>query len=312
MRADERVVVLGEDVVEGGPFALTRGLHDAFGSERVRNTPISEAAVMGMGVGMALAGGRPVIDLMFNDFVTLAADQLFNHAAKIHYMSGGRYSVPLTVWTLTGAGTRWGAQHSQNLAGWFSQVPGLKVLSPCTAQMAGAAVRAAIDDPDPVVLLVDRSLLYSRTTLPHDDGSPWQARVVLPGTDVTVVASGRLVHLALEVSRAVDASVEVIDAQRLAPIAIEPILDSVNKTHRVLILHDEPATGGYASSVAAEIAERAHGSLRTPVRRLTSPPTPIPSAPNLEDAYMVGVEAITRAISDLTADGPADDCVTPS
>jgi pyruvate/2-oxoglutarate/acetoin dehydrogenase E1 component len=296
MEADESVVVLGEDVASGGPFALTRALHERYGDRRVRNTPISEASFMGVGVGMALGGARPFVDVMFNDFVTAASDQLFNHAAKIHFMSGGRYSVPLTVWTIAGAGTRWGAQHSQRLDGWFAQVPGLKVLVPSSPAMMHSSVAAALADPDPVVVLADRELLYKRGTLPGDDGSPWQPRVVREGSDVTLLASGRLVWLALEVAAEMSSSVEVIDLQLAAPLRIEPIRSSLAKTARLVIVHDEVACGALGAMLESAVYESCFWDLEAPVVRVTSPATPVPAAASLEDAYMLDAEDIRDGI----------------
>jgi pyruvate dehydrogenase E1 component beta subunit len=296
---DDRVMVLGEDVATGGPFGLTKGLSQRFGTERIRNTPISEGAVMGVAVGLALGGRRPFVDLMFNDFVTLASDQLFNHAAKLHYTSGGRRPVPLTVWTIGGAGTRWGAQHSQRLDGWLTQVPGLKVLAPSSPVAAAGAVRVALDDPDPVVVLADRTLLYSRSCLPRDGASPWRSRIVQAGTDLTLAASGRLVHLALDAAATTGASVEIIDVQRLAPLDCDLVVESVSRTGRLLVLHDEAWCGATAATLVAAVSERAFWALDAPPRRLTSPATPIPAAAVLEDAYMVGGDAILAAINEM-------------
>ena len=304
LEGDDAVMVLGEDVAAGGPFGLTKGLVDVAGSGRVRNTPISEGAVAGVGVGLALGGKRPFIDLMFNDFITAASDQLFNHAAKIHYMSGGRFSVPLTVWTIGGAGTRWGGQHSQRLDGWLAQVPGLKVLTPSTPAMAAKSIRAALADPDPVVVLADRGLLFKRTELPGDDGSPWWPRVVRAGDDVTVVASGALLHRVLAVAEATDASVEVVDLQRIAPLAIEPIIESVRKTRKLLVVHEEHAQGGLSLALAARVHEACHPGMQAPARRLTPPSTPIPAAASLEDAYLISDSEIQAAIDELVAGRP--------
>ncbi len=299
LRDDERVRVLGEDVTAGGPFGLTKTLVKEFGATRICNTPISEGAIMGAAIGLALGGERPFVDLMFCDFLTAASDQLFNHAAKINFMSGGRHSVPLTVWTIAGAGTRWGAQHSQRLDGWLTQVPGLKVLAPASAAAAANAITAALEDPDPVVVIADRALLYRKDELPGDDESPWNTRTVRPGRDMTVVATGRLVHLALEAGQQSDTDVEVLDLQRLAPLDISRIIESVERTSKLLILHDEAATGGFAASLSAAVHENAFGALDAPIRRLTSPPTPVPAAPNLEDAYLLDVEDIATAIREL-------------
>jgi pyruvate/2-oxoglutarate/acetoin dehydrogenase E1 component len=299
MEQSSDVYVLGEDVVDGGPFALTRGLAKRHGTDRVLNTPISEGAFMGAGIGLALAGARPFVDIMFNDFITAASDQLFNNAAKIHVRSGGRRSLPLTTWTLAGAGTRWAAHHSQHLDGWFAQVPGLKVLSPASPAMMFASVSAALADPDPVVLLVDRALLYTTEPLAHDDASPWRPRIVRAGEDVTLVASGRLVHLALAATQDMDASVEVIDLQRLAPLDVQPVLESVRKTKRLVIAHDEVSNGAFAAMLQAAIYPEAFWILDEPIAVVSSSPTPVPAAPNLEDAFMVGRDEIARAIEGL-------------
>lgn len=299
LESDPRVVVLGEDVAAGGPFGLTKELAGAAGSDRVRNTPISEAAVMGAAVGIALGGGRPFVDLMFVDFVTAASDQLFNHAAKIHFMSGGRANVPLTVWTIAGGGTRWGAQHSQRLDGLLTQIPGLKVLAPASPAAAAGAVEAALADPDPVIIVADRSLLYSRTGLPGDGGSPWTSRVVRHGTDLTVAANGRLVHIALEATATIGASVEIVDMQRVAPLDLEPVLDSVTRTAKLLVLHDEVASGAVATAISAGVAEQAFWLLDAPVRRLTSPSTPVPAAATLEDEYIIGADTVALAMKEL-------------
>lgn len=300
MAADERVVVLGEDVAEGGPFGLTQGLATSFAG-RVRNTPISEGAVMGVAVGMALGGLRPVVDLMFDDFVTLASDQLFGHAAKLRFMSGGTVTVPLAVWTVGGAGTRWGAQHSQRLDGWFTQVPGLKVLAPASPASAAAALAAAIDDPDPVVVIADRSLLYRRDELPGDAGSPWTPRVVRAGSAVSVAATGRLVHLALAAAAEAGVDAEVLDLRRLAPLDARVVVASTARTGRLLVLHDEPASGAFAASLVARVQEEAFSSLVAPIRRLVSPATPVPAAPVLEDAYVIDVPRVVAALRELVA-----------
>ena len=296
MASDPTALVLGEDVAAGGPFGLTKGLVDSHGTARVRNTPISEGAVMGVAVGLALGGARPLVDLMFCDFVTAASDQLFNHAAKIHFMSGGRHSVPLTVWTIGGAGTRWGAQHSQRLDAWFAGVAGLKVLAPASPAMAAASVSAAIADPDPVVVLTDRALLYSRRELSGDGGSPWRSRVVRTGTELTVATTGRLVHVAVDAADAIGASVDVVDLHRLAPLDVRPVVDSVVRTSRLLVLHDEAGSGSLAATVAAAVQDEAFWQLDAPITRLTSPATPVPAAATLEDAYVLDVDAVSTAM----------------
>lgn len=296
MATEPSVVVLGEDVRAGGPFSLTTGLSDRFGNDRVRDTPICELAFTGAAIGMALGGARPFVDLMFNDFVTTAADQLFNNAAKLHFMSGGRFPVPLTVWTIAGAGTRWGAHHSQHLEGWFTQVPGLKVLAPSSPAMAAASVREALADPDPVVLVADRTLLYSRQPLPGDDESPWNSRIVRRGHELTLAATGRMTHLALKAAADSQVSIEVVDLQRLAPLDVRKIVESVRTTSRLVIVHDEAACGGLIASLERAVYEQAYWLLDGPIIAVSSPSTPVPAAATLEDAYMIGETDLLGAI----------------
>ncbi|MGE4425525.1 MAG: alpha-ketoacid dehydrogenase subunit beta [Solirubrobacteraceae bacterium] len=305
MAEEESVVVIGEDVRAGGPFSLTKGLADRYGDARVRDTPICELAFTGAAIGMALGGARPFVDLMFNDFITVASDQLFNNAAKLHFMSGGRYSVPLAVWTIAGAGTRWGAHHSQHLEGWLTQVPGLKVLAPSSPAMAHASVRAALLDPDPVVVVADRALLYSREPLTGDEGSPWHPRVVREGSDVTVVTTGRLTHLALQVAEAAEPSMEIIDMQRLAPLDIGAVIESLQTTSRLVVAHDEASCGGLAASLVKAIYQEAFWMLDGPVVTLTSPATPVPAAATLEDAYMLTADDLRRAVDAAAGLGAA-------
>ena len=303
MSSDERIAILGEDVGEGGPFGLTKDLASRFGDERIRNTPISEGGVMGVAIGMALGGMHPVVDLMFNDFITLASDQLFNHAAKLHFMSGGRLRVPLTVWTVGGAGTRWGAQHSQRLEGWLIQVPGLKVLAPSTAETMAASMSAALQTDDPVIVFADRSLLYQRgNSISGSSTSPWRSRIVKEGNDVTLATCGRLLPMAYDLAtRNASPSIEVIDLQVLAPMDVDTILRSVERTGRLLIVHEGGTNGSVADVIAARVADAGFWSLDAPIRRVVPPATPVPAAPNLEDSYMIGEEQILSAIQELMA-----------
>jgi pyruvate dehydrogenase E1 component beta subunit len=281
MGSEPDVVVLGEDVGLGGPFGLTKNLLAKFGAERVRNTPISEGAVMGVAIGLALGGKRPFVDLMFDDFLTLASDQLFNHGAKIHYMSGGRYSVPLTIWTVGGAGTRWGAHHSQRLDGWLAQIPGLNVLAPSSPKAAANAISEGLATLDPTVILVDRTLLYRRDALPGDEDSPFHPRVVRRGNALTVVATGRLVHLALEASLNTGIDAEVIDIQLLAPLELEA------------------GSGAMASMIASAIYDKAFWYLDAPIVRLVSPAKPVPAAPALEDHFLISLDRLCVAMQGL-------------
>ena len=232
MRADPRVLVLGEDVAEGGPWGATSGLADEFGVERVRNTPISEAAICGVAIGAAQSGLRPVVEIMFVDFVTLALDQLVNQAAKAHFMSGGQLQVPLVLRTQGGAGQRGGAQHSQSLEAWLTHVPGLKVTMPSTAADAAGLLRSAIADPNPVVFVENKTLYFRKEEVP-DGLEPvplGRASVVRPGRDVTVVALSRLVGESLAAAEELASEgieVEVIDPRTLVPLDLEAIVESV-------------------------------------------------------------------------------------
>jgi pyruvate/2-oxoglutarate/acetoin dehydrogenase E1 component len=298
MAADDTVVVIGEDVASGGPFGLTKQLAERHGAERVRNTPISEGAVMGVAVGLALAGGRPVVDLMFNDFVTAASDQLFNHAAKLHFMGGGRAAVPITVWTTGGAGTRWAAQHSQRLDGWFAAVPGLKLLAPASPAATYAAVSAAVADPDPVIVFADRSRLLTRDPLPGDEGEidPWRSRTVRRGGRLTLATTGRLVHLACVIADEEQLDVEVVDLQRLAPLDVEGVLTSLDRTGRLLLVHDEAAPGAMTAMLATAVVEQGFWLLDAPIARLIAPATPVPAGAELEDAHVIDADDLKHAI----------------
>src|SRR5262245_28582928 len=224
MQADERVLVLGEDVAEGGPWGATAGLADEFGPERVRNTPISEAAIAGIAIGAAQSGLRPVVEIMFVDFLTLALDQLVNQAAKAHFMSGGQLTVPMVLRTQGGAGQRGGAQHSQSLEAWLTHIPGLKVAMPATAADAAGLLRAAIADPNPVVFVENKTLYFRKENAEPGDVALGRAKVVRPGRDVTVVALSRLVHESLAAAEEFAADgieVEVIDPRTLVPLDLD-------------------------------------------------------------------------------------------
>jgi pyruvate dehydrogenase E1 component beta subunit len=299
MQEDASIVVLGEDVADGGPFGLTKGLIRSAGEARVRNTPISENAVVGVGVGLALGGARPVVDLMFNDFLTLCSDQLFNHAAKIGYMSGGRYGVPLTIWTVAGGGLGWGAQHSQRLDGWIMQVPGMRLLVPSTPSAVGSSLRAALSCADPVVVMADRSLLYSTAELQFDRLDPWKPRFVARGSSITIATTGRLVHLALAVAGADEIDADIIDLQCLAPFDVEIAAESAARTGRVLVIHDEAEGLGAAEYISSQIYREAFGRLKAPIRVLTSPPTPVPAGLLRESEYRITEGQIVDAARSL-------------
>jgi pyruvate/2-oxoglutarate/acetoin dehydrogenase E1 component len=301
MRADPRVLVLGEDVAEGGPWGGTSGLAEEFGVERVRNTPISEAAICGLAVGAAQSGLRPVVEIMFIDFVTLALDQLVNPAAKAHFMSGGQLTVPLVLRTQGGAGQRGGAQHSQSLEAWLTHVPGLKVAMPSCAADAGALLASAIADPNPVVLVENKTLYFrrERVTEPRETVPLGRARVARAGRDVTVVALSRLVPEALEAARLLQdegIDVEVVDPRTLVPLDLETIAGSVRRTHRLVVAHEAVQHGGFGAEIAAQVQDELLDELDAPIARVGAPFAPIPFSPPLEDAYLPGAADVAAAV----------------
>jgi acetoin:2,6-dichlorophenolindophenol oxidoreductase subunit beta len=300
MRADERVIVLGEDVAEGGPYTATAGLAEEFGPARVRDTPISEGAVCGVAIGAAQAGLRPVVEIMFIDFITLALDQLVNQAAKTHFMSGGQLSVPIVLRTQGGAGQRNGAQHSQSLVAWLAHVPGLKVAMPGCAADAGGLLTSAIADPGPVVFVEDKALYFRR----EPAGEPGErvplgvARTVRPGRDVTIVATSRMVGEALRAAEWLaenGVEAEVIDPRTLVPLDLEPLAESVRRTGRAVIAHEAVTTGGFGAEIVARLQDTAFDRLEAPIQRVGAPFTPVPVSPPLEDAYRPGAEQVHAA-----------------
>jgi acetoin:2,6-dichlorophenolindophenol oxidoreductase subunit beta len=304
MRADPRVFVLGEDVAEGGPWGATAGLVEEFGADRVRNTPISESAICGVSIGAAQSGLRPVVEIMFVDFVTLALDQLVNQAAKAHFMSGGQLSVPLVLRTQGGAGQRGGAQHSQSLEAWLTHVPGLKVAMPSTVADVAGLLASAIADPNPVVLVENKALYFRSEELP-DEPEPvllGRAKVVRAGRDVTVVALSRLVHESLAAAEELAADgieVEVIDPRTLVPLDLDTILDSVGRTHRLVVAHEAVRNGGFGAELAAQVQAAAFDELDAPIERVGAPFAPIPFSPPLEDAYLPGRAEVAAAVRSL-------------
>ena len=300
MRGDERVIVLGEDVAEGGPYLVTAGLADEFGRARVRNTPISEGAVCGVAVGAAQAGLRPVVEIMFIDFITLALDQLVNQAAKAHFMSGGQLSVPLVLRTQGGAGQRNGAQHSQSLEAWLTHVPGLKVVMPSGAADAGGLLESAIADPNPVVFVENKTLYFRREPVPAaPEPIPLgRAHTLRAGRDVTIVATSRLVPDALEAADRLaseGAEAEVIDPRTLVPLDLDTLANSLTRTGRAVVAHEAVAAGGFGAELAAQLQAAAFDYLEAPIQRVGAPYTPVPVSPPLEDAYRPGAEEIVRA-----------------
>ena len=300
MRADPRVIVIGEDVAEGGPYTATAGLAEEFGVERVLNTPISESAVCGVAVGAAQSGLRPVVEVMFIDFITLALDQLVNQAAKAHFMSGGQLTVPLVLRTQGGAGQRGAAQHSQSLESWLTHVPGLKVVMPSRAADVGGLLASAIADPNPVVFIENKALYFRREEVP-DGVSPipiGQAYTLRPGTEVTIVALSRMVGEAMRAAERLASEgieAEVIDPRTLVPLDLETIVSSVRRTNRLVVAHEAVEHGGFGAEIAAAVQAAAFDDLDAPIDRVGAPFTPIPLSPTLEDTYLPDSEDVYRA-----------------
>ncbi|MFL5897343.1 MAG: pyruvate dehydrogenase complex E1 component subunit beta, partial [Solirubrobacterales bacterium] len=310
MRADDDVLVIGEDVAEGGPYTVTAGLAEEFGTERVINTPISEAAICGASIGAAQSGKRPVLEIMFIDFLTLALDQLVNAAAKAHFMSGGQLRVPLVLRTQGGAGSRGAAQHSQSLEAWLTHIPGLKVVMPGRAADAVGLLRSSIADPNPVVFIEHKNLYFRKEEVP-DNPEPvpiGSARVAREGSDVTIVALSRMVGEALAAAErlAVDGiEAEVIDPRTLVPLDLDAIVASVERTNRLVVAHEAVEHGGFGAEIAAEVQAAAFDDLDAPVERVGAPFTPVPLSPELEDAYLPGADEIYAAVRATLAGGSA-------
>jgi acetoin:2,6-dichlorophenolindophenol oxidoreductase subunit beta len=302
MRADERVIVLGEDVAEGGPYTATAGLREEFGDERVRNTPISEGTVCGVAIGAAQAGLAPVVEIMYIDFLTLALDQLVNQAAKAHFMSGGQLSVPLVLRTQGGSGSRGAAQHSQSLEAWLTHVPGLKVVMPSCAADAAGLLASAIADPNPVVVVENKALYFRREPALGEDPprvAIGVARTLRRGDDVTIVALSRMVGDAIAAAERLAAEgieAEVIDPRTLVPLDLETLAGSVARTGRAVIAHEAVTAGGFGAELAARLQEAAFDCLEAPIQRIGAPFTPVPLSPPLEDAYRPGADAICDAV----------------
>jgi len=305
MRADDRVFVLGEDVAEGGPYTATAGLAEEFGTKRVINTPISEAAITGVAIGAAQSGMRPVLEIMFIDFITLALDQLVNGAAKAHFMSGGQLTVPLVLRTQGGAGHRGAAQHSQSLESWLTHVPGLKVVMPSRPVDAAGLLASALADPNPVVYIECKTLYFRKGEVPEPTAPVpiGEAATLREGSDVTIVALSRLVGDALEAAGRLAAEdgieAEVIDPRTLVPLDLETIVESVKRTGRLVVAHEAVEHGGFGAEIAAQVQRAAFDFLDGPVARVGAPFAPIPFSPPLEDAYLPGADEVVAAVREL-------------
>jgi acetoin:2,6-dichlorophenolindophenol oxidoreductase subunit beta len=299
LAADERVILFGEDVaVAGGVFAATPGLYEKYGPRRVFDTPISELALAGAAFGSAVTGLRPVIEIMFGDFLTLAMDMLVNQATKYRFLTQEQVSVPLVIRSVVGAGGRFGAIHSQMPASWFMGVPGLKIVAPSTPADAKALLKAAIRDNNPVLFLEHKRLYTLEGEVGDAAGKLGEAAVVREGRDLTLVTAMKSVSDSLEAAERLEhdgLSVEVIDLRTLRPIDVDTVLASVRKTNRLVVVEEGPLTGGWGGEVLACITEQALGHLDD-AWRIATPNTPIPYSPPLEDAFLPGADRIVGEI----------------
>ena len=301
MHRDPSIYMFGEDVALGGPFGVTKDLAGQLGSHRLVNTPISEGTVMGVAIGAAIAGLRPIVEIMFVDFITLAMDQLINHAAKLHYMSAGQLKIPLTVRVQCGISGAMGAHHSQSLEAWLAHVPGLKVVFPSNPADAKGLLKTSVRDDNPVVFIEHRALYWSKGEVP--DGEHLvplgRAEVVRDGIQASIVAIASMVSIALDAADKLSRegiSVEVIDPRCISPMDIETIVSSVKKTGRVIIIHEAVEQGGVGAEIAAQIQQHAFYYLDRPIRRVAAPFAPIPASPALEQAFVPAQAALIDAV----------------
>lgn len=304
MERDPDIYLAGEDI-SLGVFGVTQGLLEAFGEKRVRDTPISESAIIGTAVGAAACGLRPVVELMFVDFVGVCLDQLFNQAAKMKYMFGGKVKLPLVMRSMYGAGMGGAAQHSQSLEALFMHIPGLKVVIPSTPYDAKGLLISSIRDDNPVVFLEHKGLYFTEGEVPEESYSIplGLADLKREGKDVTIVATGKMVLTALSAAEKLEGegiNVEILDPRTLLPLDEKTILESVKKTSRLLIVHEEVKFAGSGAEIAAMVAEKGFDYLDAPIARIGAPFTPVPFSPSLEQAFIPNEEDIIKAIHNLT------------
>jgi len=305
MRRDSRVCIFGEDVAEAGtPFKVLSGLVEEFGAERVMDTPISEAGFTGIGVGAAMTGLRPVVDIMFGDFLTLTMDQMVNQAAKVHYMSGGTWKVPLVLRTTLGATRRSAAQHSQSLHAWLSHVPGLKVVMPSTPYDAKGLLKTAIRDENPVVFFEDKMMYKLKGPVPEQEYTIplGVADVKRKGEDITIVATSSMVQVALgaaELLEKIGVSAEVIDPRTTWPLDEKTLIESAKKTSRAMVVDEGYGRYGVTGEIASVIAEGAFYNLEAPVKRMGAMHVPIPFSPPLEDVTVPTEQTVFEAARTL-------------
>jgi len=307
MLRDPNVFIAGEGVgvsIHAAPVLPTFGLLKEFGPDRVKDTPVSEAAIAGLAVGASVMGLRPVVEIMFNPFVTLASDMIVNHAAKLRYLSGGKSTFPMVVRIKSGAGFKAGCQHSHNLEAWLTHCPGIRVVMPSTPADAKGLLKSAIRDDNPVVFIEDMLLYFVPGPVPEEEYLVpiGKADVKRQGSDVTIVTWSKMLGAAMKGAALLEqkgVSAEVIDLRTLAPLDKDAILDSVRKTGRLVVLHEATRTGGFAGEICALVAEEALGSLKAPFRRVTGPDIPVPFSPPLEAFYIPDEHDLVKAVESI-------------
>ena len=304
MQRDSRVFLMGEDVGRyGGCFAVSKGLLDEFGPERIRDTPLSESAFVGAGIGAAMGGMRPIVEIMTVNFSLLALDQIMNNAATILHMSGGQFNIPLVIRMTTGAGRQLAAQHSHSLEGWYAHIPGIKVVTPATLEDARGMLWTALEDPDPVLIFEHQTLYNMEGELEFAGAVDIdKARVRRPGRDLSLISYGGSLHKVMEAAEELARSginAEVVDLRVLRPLDTDTILDSVTRTHRAVIVDEGWRSGSIAAEVSARIMEGAFYELDAPVARVCSAEVPMPYAKHLEDAALPQAQAIAGTVRAL-------------
>lgn len=305
MRRDERVFLLGEDIAEfGGTYKITQGFLEEFGSARVRNTPISEGAIVGAALGAALLGMRPVAELMYIDFSTIAMDQIANQVAKVRYMFGGKAKPSLVIRTQGGAGRSSAAQHAQSLEAWFTHVPGLKIVMPSTPYDVKGLIKSSIRDDDPIFFIEHKLLYNEKGPVPEEEYliPIGKADIKREGKDVTIVATSRMVLRALKAAGVLaqdGIEAEVLDPRTLVPLDKETILQSVKKTNKLVIVHEACKRSGYGAEIAAMVCEEAFYDLDAPIKRIAAYNTPVPFAPKLENYVIPDEKAIIKGVREL-------------
>jgi pyruvate/2-oxoglutarate/acetoin dehydrogenase E1 component len=303
MEEDERVVLIGIDVgAGGGIFTITRGLHERFGPERVLDAPISEMGYVGAAVGAAMTGLKPIVEIMFMDFVGVCLDPILNQAAKLRYMTAGAFSIPVVFRTQTGAGRSAGAQHSQSLEAMFAHVPGLKVVIPATVTDAHDLLVESVRDPNPVLFVENRRLYGMRGALDEDPLPLGRARVAREGSDVTVVTWGQTLRDCLAAAEGSTVSLEVVDLRSLVPLDMETVIASARKTGHLLIVHEAVQDFGAGAEIAARVADELYDELLAPVRRLGAPAVPMPFSPELEKSLLPSADRVAAEAQRLRSE----------